>query len=163
MTPTLNELKAECYSLWALCCIHDGIDPQSDEGLFTTDNPYVDQYDDKVKQYQQRQREEKMKIGKELKPYWVLGRKGETLTEGYSLEIPWVKGEFAVTRKLEDDNYWVITEVTTGTTLQRITEDSPRKAANHLKAHYGPEHPCWDTFEQARRHLIEKHGERDRI
>jgi hypothetical protein len=59
MTPTLNELKAECYSLWALCCIHDGIDPESKYGLFTTDNPYIDRYETKIEQYKQRRKEER--------------------------------------------------------------------------------------------------------
>jgi hypothetical protein len=104
-----------------------------------------------------------MKIGKELKPYWILGRKGETIVEGYSLEIPWLQGEFAVTQRLEGNNCWTVTELTTGTALHDVTGTTPRKTANKLKNHYGPEHPCWGTFEEIRQKFINVYGERDRI
>jgi hypothetical protein len=104
-----------------------------------------------------------MKIGKELRNYWVMSVGGEVAAEGYSLEVPWVNGEFAVIRQLEDDKSWIVTELTTGLALRGVTGTSPRKAANKLKKIYGPEHPCWTRLEPLLQDFIKIYGKRGKL
>ena len=49
---TKQELREEIKALWVKACNHDGIDEDEKFVCFTTDNPFLQEYDKKMKLYQ---------------------------------------------------------------------------------------------------------------
>ena len=55
---TKQELIEEMRVLWVKACNHDGVDEDEKFVCFTTDNPFLPEYDRKMKLYLQIRKEE---------------------------------------------------------------------------------------------------------
>jgi predicted Ser/Thr protein kinase len=51
MDKTLLKLKEDAKALWALCCEHDRIDPNTKFIIFSDDNPYLETYNKTIMEY----------------------------------------------------------------------------------------------------------------